>query len=198
MGSCLTRFHSWIASTSDGSSAYSLATPMAQSSWEKYLLGTGLPSKYTWNHRPFFRTLARPRSYSDSATCSSIEANLTREPSRNLCRVAVLHCGWAHQRHPAPCPGRRRRRLEGDPGQLPAQGARRAPGRAFLPRGSGSPARAGDREDDKLWQEVAASLPSYRLSKFQPLMPPWVEREMVASHLLDLEGAWRFLGGTLA
>jgi len=29
-------------------------------------------------------------------------------------------------------------------------------------------------------------------------MPPWVEREMVASHLLDLEGAWRFLGGTLA
>ena len=50
-------------------------------------------------------------------------------------------------------------------------------------------------EDDKLWQEVAASLPSYRLSKFQPLMPPWVEREVVASHLLDLEGTWRFLEG---
>jgi len=50
-------------------------------------------------------------------------------------------------------------------------------------------------EDEKLWREVAEGLPAYRLSKFQPLMPPWVEREVVASHLLDLEGAWRFVSG---
>jgi len=50
-------------------------------------------------------------------------------------------------------------------------------------------------ENDKLWQEVAENLPSYRLSKFQPLMPPWVEREMVASYLLDVAGAWRWLSG---
>lgn len=48
-------------------------------------------------------------------------------------------------------------------------------------------------EDDRLWAEVAESLPDYRLSKFQPLMPPWVEREVVASHLLDVGGAWRWL-----
>ncbi len=40
---------------------------------------------------------------------------------------------------------------------------------------------------------VAESLPGYRLSKFQPLMPPWVEREVVASYLLDVGGAWRWL-----
>ncbi|HRI06506.1 MAG TPA: DEAD/DEAH box helicase [Nannocystaceae bacterium] len=48
-------------------------------------------------------------------------------------------------------------------------------------------------EDEKLWRDVAATLPSYRLSKFQPLMPPWVEREVVASYLLDVAGAWRWL-----
>ena len=52
-------------------------------------------------------------------------------------------------------------------------------------------------ENDKLWQDVAGSLPSYRLSKFQPLMPPWVEREMVASYLLDVAGAWRWLSGAV-
>lgn len=46
-------------------------------------------------------------------------------------------------------------------------------------------------ENDRLWAEVAESLPSYRLSKFQPLMSPWVEREVVASYLLDVGGAWR-------
>ncbi len=51
-------------------------------------------------------------------------------------------------------------------------------------------------ENDKLWAEVAQSLPSYRLSKFQPLMPPWVEREVVASYLLDVAGAWRWLSGS--
>jgi ATP-dependent Lhr-like helicase len=50
-------------------------------------------------------------------------------------------------------------------------------------------------EDDQLWARVATSLPSYRLSKFQPLMPPWVEREVVASYLLDVAGAWRWLSG---
>ncbi len=50
-------------------------------------------------------------------------------------------------------------------------------------------------EDDALWQRVAASLPNYRLSKFQPLMPPWIEREMVAEFLLDVAGAWRWVSG---
>src|SRR5690606_28866206 len=47
----------------------------------------------------------------------------------------------------------------------------------------------------QLWREVAAFLPNYRLSKFQPLMPPWVEREVVAGYLLDVAGAWRWLSG---
>lgn len=51
-------------------------------------------------------------------------------------------------------------------------------------------------ENDKLWRDVADTLPSYRLSKFQPLMPPWVEREVVASYLLDVAGAWRWLSGS--
>lgn len=50
-------------------------------------------------------------------------------------------------------------------------------------------------EDDGLWQRIAASLPNYRLSKFQPLMPPWIEREMVADFLLDVAGAWRWVSG---
>jgi ATP-dependent Lhr-like helicase len=45
-------------------------------------------------------------------------------------------------------------------------------------------------ENEQLWREVAESLPNYRLSKFQPLMPPWIEREVVASYLLDVAGAW--------
>jgi ATP-dependent Lhr-like helicase len=50
-------------------------------------------------------------------------------------------------------------------------------------------------EADRLWAKVAESLPNYRLSKFQPLMPPWVEREVIASYLLDVGGAWRWLSG---
>ncbi len=50
-------------------------------------------------------------------------------------------------------------------------------------------------ENERLWHEVAESLPSYRLSKFQPLMPPWVQREMLAAYLLDVAGAWRWLAG---
>jgi ATP-dependent Lhr-like helicase len=45
-------------------------------------------------------------------------------------------------------------------------------------------------ENDRLWRDVAGSLPNYRLSKFQPVMPPWVEREVVANYLLDVAGAW--------
>jgi ATP-dependent helicase Lhr and Lhr-like helicase len=45
-----------------------------------------------------------------------------------------------------------------------------------------------------LWDEVAASLPSYRLSKFQPLMPDWVQREVVGAYLLDVEGARAWTG----
>lgn len=52
-------------------------------------------------------------------------------------------------------------------------------------------------DDERLWQTVLANLPSYRLSKFQALMPPWVEREMLADHLLDVEGAWRWVSGNL-
>jgi ATP-dependent Lhr-like helicase len=50
-------------------------------------------------------------------------------------------------------------------------------------------------EDDRIWAGVAASLPNYRLSKFQPLMPPWVEREVIAGYLLDVGGAWRWISG---
>ncbi len=53
-------------------------------------------------------------------------------------------------------------------------------------------------ENDALWREVAATLPGYRLSKFQMLMPPWMEREILAKFLLDLSGAWRFLAGDAA
>jgi ATP-dependent Lhr-like helicase len=43
--------------------------------------------------------------------------------------------------------------------------------------------------DEKLWRDVAESLPNYRLSKFQDLMPKWVEQEAVADYLLDVKGA---------
>jgi ATP-dependent Lhr-like helicase len=47
-------------------------------------------------------------------------------------------------------------------------------------------------EDARLWAEVAAALPAYRLSKFQPLMPEAVQRELLAAWLLDVPGthAW--------
>jgi ATP-dependent helicase Lhr and Lhr-like helicase len=59
-------------------------------------------------------------------------------------------------------------------------------------------ARLGDLdfwEDEEIWRVVAGALPNYRLSKFQPLVPPWVEREMLADYLLDVAGAWRWLSG---
>jgi ATP-dependent Lhr-like helicase len=48
-------------------------------------------------------------------------------------------------------------------------------------------------ENERLWLDIAEGLPNYRLSKFQRLMPPWVQREMVATFLLDIEGAARWL-----
>ena len=48
-------------------------------------------------------------------------------------------------------------------------------------------------ENEKIWKDIAASLPSYRLSKFQSLMPSWIEREIVARYLLDVNGARRWL-----
>lgn len=47
--------------------------------------------------------------------------------------------------------------------------------------------------NESVWDQVAASLPNYRLSKFQPLMPPSVEREVVANYLLDVAGAEEWL-----
>lgn len=44
-------------------------------------------------------------------------------------------------------------------------------------------------EDARLWRQIAGALPGYRLSKFQPLMPDWVEREVLARTLLDVPGA---------
>jgi ATP-dependent Lhr-like helicase len=44
-------------------------------------------------------------------------------------------------------------------------------------------------EDQKLWAEVARELPGYRLSKFQALMPEWVEREVLGAYLLDVGAA---------
>lgn len=50
-------------------------------------------------------------------------------------------------------------------------------------------------ESPEVWAHVAKSLPNYRLSKFQAFMPPWLEREMVASYLLDVSGTWSWLTG---
>lgn len=53
-------------------------------------------------------------------------------------------------------------------------------------------------EDTRLWHDIIRSLPNYRLSKFQPLMPDWVEREVVARYLLDIDGAQQWLARFLA
>ncbi len=49
-------------------------------------------------------------------------------------------------------------------------------------------------EDERLWDGVRAELPSYRLSKFQALMPEGVVREMLGEYLLDAAGARAWLG----
>ena len=50
-------------------------------------------------------------------------------------------------------------------------------------------------EDARLWAQVAGALPDYRLSKFQPLMPEWVEREVLGRFLLDVRGAMGWVRG---
>ncbi len=47
--------------------------------------------------------------------------------------------------------------------------------------------------DEALWSGIFDSLPGYRLSKFQPFMPPWVQTEVVARYLLDVPGTRRWL-----
>ncbi|CRI68031.1 DEAD/DEAH box helicase domain protein [Thiocapsa sp. KS1] len=51
-------------------------------------------------------------------------------------------------------------------------------------------------DDTELWQDISRNLPGYRLSKFQPLMPSWVERETLERYLLDLEGTRNWLART--
>jgi ATP-dependent Lhr-like helicase len=46
-------------------------------------------------------------------------------------------------------------------------------------------------ENAELWQGIAQTLPPYRLSKFQALMPPAIQAELVAEYLLDVDGARR-------
>ena len=50
-------------------------------------------------------------------------------------------------------------------------------------------------EDQALWAEVGQALPNFRMSKFQVLFPPWIERELVASYLIDVEATYRWLTG---
>jgi len=50
-------------------------------------------------------------------------------------------------------------------------------------------------ENDAMWREISEGLPSYRLSKFQPVLPKWIEQEMLADFLLDIEGAWHWVCG---
>lgn len=53
----------------------------------------------------------------------------------------------------------------------------------------------------ELWNDAAfhasvtSAIPNYRLTKFQPLMPPWVDQEVLQRHLLDLPGAIAWLRG---
>lgn len=53
-------------------------------------------------------------------------------------------------------------------------------------------------KDEKVWGAVAASLPGYRLSKFQAFLPPQVEREVVTTFLLDVAGAAKWVSAQQA
>ena len=46
-------------------------------------------------------------------------------------------------------------------------------------------------ESAELWRDVAASLPGYRLTKFQDFLPEGIMREMLGNYLLDIDGARR-------
>ena len=47
--------------------------------------------------------------------------------------------------------------------------------------------------DVDVWRTVAALLPEYRLSKFQPALPEAYAVDVVAAYLLDGPGAMRWL-----
>ena len=51
--------------------------------------------------------------------------------------------------------------------------------------------------DLAVWERLIASLPPYRLSKFQDALPPRFQQEMIGRYLLDIQGAQRFLGAGL-
>ena len=44
-------------------------------------------------------------------------------------------------------------------------------------------------ESERFAETLGERLPSYRLSKLQPLMPPWIERELLRRYFIDEEGA---------
>ena len=50
-----------------------------------------------------------------------------------------------------------------------------------------------EREDTR--RAILASVPEYRLSKFQSALPPWAAAEMVGVYFLDFEGTAGFLAG---
>lgn len=50
-------------------------------------------------------------------------------------------------------------------------------------------------DDLDVWQRIIAKVPPYRLSKFQPALPPRFEQEMLGRYLLDIAGTRRFLLG---
>jgi ATP-dependent Lhr-like helicase len=50
-------------------------------------------------------------------------------------------------------------------------------------------------DDLELWRRIVAKVPPYRLSKFQPALPPRFEQEMLGRYLLDIEGTRRFILG---
>ena len=63
-----------------------------------------------------------------------------------------------------------------------------SPTSAWLGEAIGRIAQTNFWSDDDLLTSISGSLPNYRLTKFQPLMPDWVEREILQHHLLDLLG----------
>lgn len=52
--------------------------------------------------------------------------------------------------------------------------------------------------NEDLHTSITAAIPNYRLTKFQPLMPHWVEREVLQRHLLDSRGSRSWLAGVEA
>ena len=53
-------------------------------------------------------------------------------------------------------------------------------------------------EDLDVWQKIIANVPPYRLSKFQPALPPRFQQEMLGHYLLDVDGTRTFLLGDAA